>query len=42
MKAATKKDLVGKVANNPRYDGECRFESGWDGKIIEKAKEKNL
>jgi len=39
MKAATKKDLIGKVANNPRYDREYGLDSGWDADAIKKEKE---
>jgi hypothetical protein len=39
MKAATKKDLVGKVANNPRYDRKYGLDNGWDADAIKKEKE---
>jgi hypothetical protein len=39
MKAASKKDLIGKVANNPRYDREYGLDSGWDADAIKKEKE---
>jgi hypothetical protein len=39
MKAATKKDVIGKVANNPRYDKEYGLDSGWDADAIKKEKE---
>jgi hypothetical protein len=39
MKAATKKDFIGKVANNPRYDREQGLDSGWDADAIKKEKE---
>lgn len=39
MKQATKKGVIGKVANNPRYDKECGLDSGWDADAIKKEKE---
>jgi hypothetical protein len=39
MKPATKKDVIGNVANNPRYDREYGLESGWDADAIKKEKE---
>jgi hypothetical protein len=39
MKPATKKDVIGKVANNPRYDREYGLDSGWDADAIKKEKE---
>ena len=39
MKPATKKNLIGNVANNPRYDGEYGLDSGWDADAIKKEKE---
>ena len=39
MKPATKNNLIGNVANNPRYDGEYGLDSGWDADAIKKEKE---
>jgi hypothetical protein len=39
MKAVLKKNLIGNVANNPRYDREYRLDSGWDADAIKKEKE---
>lgn len=39
MKPATKKNVIGKVANNPRYDKEYGLDSGWDADAIKKEKE---
>jgi hypothetical protein len=39
MKPATKKNLIGNVANNPRYDREYRLDSSWDADAIKKEKE---
>lgn len=42
MKSATKKDIIGNVANNPRYDRENGLDSGWDADTIKREKEKTL
>lgn len=42
MKPATKKDVIGKVANNPRYDKEYGLDKSGDGDKINQAKEKTL
>jgi len=42
MKAASKKDVIGNVANNPRYDRENGLDSGWDADAIKAEKEKTL
>ena len=39
MKPAAKKSIIGKVANNPRYDREYGLDSGWDADAIKKEKE---
>lgn len=38
MKPATKNNLIGNSANNPRYDGEYGLDSGWDADVIKKEK----
>lgn len=42
MNTATRTDIIGNVANNPRYDRENGLDSGWDADAIKREKEKIL
>lgn len=42
MKLATNKDIIGNVANNPRYDKEYGLDKSGDGDMIKQAKERTL